>query len=66
MEYSVYKWIENWIKDCIQKEVINDSYSERSKVISIVPQGLVLKPLLLNLFINEIALGIKSTISVFE
>ena len=58
LERSVCKWIENWLKDRIQRVVVNDSYSEWSKVISGVP-------ILFNIFINYIGSGIKSSISVF-
>ena len=37
LEISVCKWIENCLNDRIQRVVVNDSYSEWSKVISGVP-----------------------------
>ena len=33
LKRSVYKWIENWLKDRIQRVVVNDSHSEWSKVV---------------------------------
>ena len=65
LDIAVCKWIENWLKDRIQRVVVNDSYSEWSKVINGVSQGSVLGPLLFNIFINDIGSEIKSNISVF-
>lgn len=58
LDNSSCEWIENDIKDCIWRFVID-------KVVSGVPQALVLELLHFNLFIKDIGAWIKNTISVF-
>ena len=62
---KVLQWIKNWLGDRRQKVGIRGKYSDWVKVISGVPQGSVLGPLLFLIYINDIDEGILSKISKF-
>jgi hypothetical protein len=62
---QVLKWIESWLSDRRQKVGIGEKHSRWTAVLSGVPQGSVLGPLLFVLFINDIDDGILSKISKF-
>jgi hypothetical protein len=48
MSYTTYKWIEAFLSNRTQQVLVDGATSDRANVVSGVPQGTVLSPLLFN------------------
>ena len=62
---STHKWINSWLSGRTQQVVLDGQASDPVPVLSGVPQGSVLGPVLFLLFINDLPDNIRSSVHLF-
>ena len=61
----MWHWLENWLKGREQRVCIDGSSSDWIKVLSGVPRGSVLGPILFLVYINDVDLEVENDILKF-
>jgi len=62
---ALLPWIKDFLKNGTQEVVLNNTTSESVDVLSGVPQGSVLDPLLFLLYINDLPLSVSSNVKLY-
>ena len=62
---NLLSWINSFLTGRLQRVILDSVYSEWSSVVSGVPQGLVLGPVLFLLYVNDISSTINSHLLLF-
>ena len=62
---STHKWISSWLSERSQKVVLDGEASDPVSVLSGVPKGSVLGPVIFLIFIDDIPENIRSSLRLF-
>ena len=65
MAPDYHVWINSWLPGCTQKVVLDGQALDPVPVLSSVPQGSVLGPILFLIFINDLPDNIRSSVRLF-
>ena len=65
MGNSIINWIEQWLTDRRQRVVVDGEVSSWKSVLSGVPQGSVLGPILLLVYIDDLEEGVTGNVLKF-
>ena len=65
IDFATHKWITSWLSGRSQKVVLDGQASDPVPVLSGVPQGSVLGPVLFLIFINDLPKNIRSSVRLF-
>ncbi|CAM5162260.1 unnamed protein product [Natator depressus] len=65
LDGATIRWVHNWLENHSQRVIISGSQACWKGIMSGVPQGSVLGPVLFNIFINYLDNGLESTLIKF-